>query len=86
MTSGGGKTGVANEGGVGVAVAGVTVEETGVVVTIFGVGEGERPGMVSACPSASEFGSAMLLARTMSSTVTPNISAMPERVSPAFTR
>lgn len=51
-----------------------------------GKGVGERPGIVSTWPSASEFGSAMLFERTISSTVTPNRAAMPERVSPAFTR
>jgi hypothetical protein len=50
-----------------------------------GVGDGTRPGMVRVCPSASELGSAILFERTISSTVTPNISAMPERVSPDFT-
>ena len=66
---------------------GVAVIDMGVaVVTILGVGDGERPGIVSTCPSASELGSAILFDRTISSTVTPNMSAIPERVSPAFTR
>jgi hypothetical protein len=59
VTSGGGSTGVAREAGVGVKVA---VADIGVVgVPILGVGEGERPGIVSVCPSANEFGSAILL-------------------------
>jgi hypothetical protein len=73
---------VDGEEGVGVAV----VVACGVAeVFIAGVGDGERPGIVSTWPSESELGSAMLLERTISSTVTPNISAMPERVSPALT-
>src|SRR4029077_10289596 len=46
---------------------------------------GARAGMVSTCPSASVLGSAMLLVRTMSSTVTPNCAAMPDKVSPDLT-
>ena len=70
-----GAGGVGEAGGAGVAVAGGTV----------GVPPAERPGMVSFWPSASWLGSAMLLARTMSSTVTPKRAAMPERVSPGLT-
>jgi hypothetical protein len=86
VTSGGGRTGVDGEEGAGVGVA---VAAEGVVVVFAagaGVGDGERPGIVISWPSASELGSAILLERTISSTVTPNMSAMPERVSPALTR
>lgn len=82
VTSGGGRTGVDGEEGVGVAVpVACGVAE----VFTAGVGDGERPGIVITWPSESELGSAILLARTMSSTDTPNISAMPESVSPALT-
>jgi len=67
---------VAGEAGVGVIVG----------VGCPGVGEETAwPGIVSTWPTERELGSAMLLERTMSSTVTPNREAMPERVSPAFT-
>ncbi len=73
---------------VGVAAAGVMLPPgEGVPVPPgLGVGEGGRTGITSTCPSESELGSAILLYRTMSSTLTPNISAIPDKVSPAFTR
>jgi hypothetical protein len=60
----------------------VVMEAEGVTA---GAAVGARPGIMRIWPTWRELGSAILLARTMSSTVMPKRSAMPERVSPGLT-
>src|SRR5439155_25632663 len=75
----GGRVGWAGGGGAALLVACAVPAAPGVPVTAGpAVAVGRWPGIVSTCPTDSELGSAMLFTRTMSSTVTPNISAMPD--------
>lgn len=72
----------------GVSVLPGSPGSPGLVVPVapaMGMEVGGRIGTVSTCPSASELGSAILFALTISSRVTPKRLAMSQSVSPALT-